>query len=106
MDHGRILALDTADELKRSIDADTIVTVKAHGDLGPLATALSEQLEALHRTRVVDGGLELYVTGTEHLLPKVVGAAERAGVDLVDLSVSAPTLETVFIALTGKDLRD
>jgi ABC-2 type transport system ATP-binding protein len=36
----------------------------------------------------------------------VVTTAERGGFDLVDLSVSEPSLETVFINLTGKELRD
>jgi ABC-2 type transport system ATP-binding protein len=40
------------------------------------------------------------------VLPKVIAAAERGGYQLVDLSVTEPTLETVFINLTGKDLRD
>ena len=41
MDHGRILALDTPAELKRSVGADTIVTVKAGGDMQALADALA-----------------------------------------------------------------
>jgi ABC-2 type transport system ATP-binding protein len=106
MDHGRILALDTPSGLKQSIEADTIVALRAIGDLAALAAELGQQLEGLRRTRLVDGGLELYVSGTERLLPRVVTAAERARVELADLSVSAPTLETVFITLTGRDLRD
>jgi ABC-2 type transport system ATP-binding protein len=39
-------------------------------------------------------------------VPRVVNAAESGGVDLVDLSVSEPSLETVFISFTGKELRD
>ncbi len=39
-------------------------------------------------------------------MPRVVEAAESAGFALADLSVAEPTLETVFIGLTGKDLRD
>ena len=35
-----------------------------------------------------------------------MSAAERGGFELVDLSVAEPTLETVFINLTGKDLRE
>jgi ABC-2 type transport system ATP-binding protein len=50
--------------------------------------------------------VQLHVSGTDRLLPRIVSVAEHAGFDLVDLSVSAPTLETVFIALTGKELRD
>ena len=45
-------------------------------------------------------------TGADRLLPRVVSAAEAGGFDVVDLSVAEPTLETVFIDLTGKDLRD
>jgi len=106
MDHGKILALDTPTELKRSVGADTIVTVKAAGDTQQLADAFSEHFEGLTRTRQIPDGVELQVHGTERLVPRVVEAAEAAGFSLADLSVAEPTLETVFIGLTGKDLRD
>jgi ABC-2 type transport system ATP-binding protein len=54
----------------------------------------------------VDGGLELHVQGSDRLVPRIVLAAERGGFDLVDLSIAEPSLETVFINLTGKELRD
>ena len=79
MDHGKILALDTPEALKQSVGADTIVTVKAEGDMQALA---------------------------ERLVPRGVNAAESGGFDLVDLSVAEPSLETVFISFTGKELRD
>jgi ABC-2 type transport system ATP-binding protein len=106
MDHGRILALDTPAELKRSVGADTIVTVKADGDAAALAARLSQELAEVTRTRVIDGGVELHVKGAERLVPRVVNAAESGSFDVVDLSVSEPSLETVFINLTGKELRD
>ena len=110
MDHGKILALDTPAALKQSIGADTIVTVKASGDGDALAAALERGVEGVTRTRVIDAppspGVELHVTGSERIIPRVVSAAERAGFELVDLSVAEPTLETVFINLTGKDLRE
>jgi len=106
MDHGKILALDTPAALKLSIGADTIVTMKTAGDLNKLAELLTANLDGVKRTRVTDGALELHVTGSERLVPRVVVAAERGGFDLVDLSVSEPSLETVFINLTGKELRD
>jgi ABC-2 type transport system ATP-binding protein len=58
------------------------------------------------RTRVIDGGVELHVKGSERIIPRVVSSAERGGFELVDLSVAEPTLETVFINLTGKELRE
>jgi ABC-2 type transport system ATP-binding protein len=106
MDHGKILALDTPAELKRSVGADTIVTVRADGDQSALAQRLADAIEGVTRTRVVEGGVELHVQGAERLVPRVVNAAESGGFELADLSVAEPSLETVFINLTGKALRD
>jgi ABC-2 type transport system ATP-binding protein len=106
MDHGRILALDTPGALKQSLGADTVVTVKAAGDAGRLAGLLSAEIDGVTRTRPVDGGLELHVKGSDRLIPRIVLAAERGGFDLSDVSVAEPSLETVFISLTGKELRD
>jgi ABC-2 type transport system ATP-binding protein len=106
MDHGRILALDTPSALKQSVGADTIVTVKAEGDADALADNFARRIEGVTRTRTVPGGVELHVQGSDRLVPRVVAAAESGGFSLADLSVAEPTLETVFIGLTGKDLRD
>jgi ABC-2 type transport system ATP-binding protein len=107
MDHGKILALDSPAGLKRSVGADTIVTVKASGgEMEDLAKRLSEQISEVTNTRSIDGGVELHVKEAERLVPRVVNAAEDAGYELADLSVSEPSLETVFISLTGKELRD
>jgi ABC-2 type transport system ATP-binding protein len=106
MDHGKILALDTPAELKRSVGADTIVTVRAEGDMHALGELLTSAVEGVTRTRIVDGGVELHVKGAQRLVPRVVEVAERARYEVVDLSVAEPTLETVFINLTGKELRD
>ena len=106
MDHGKILALDTPADLKRSVGADTIVTVKAAGDAEQLAAAFQTRLEGVTRTRALPDGIELQVRGADRLVPRVVEAAEAGGFSLADLSVAEPTLETVFIGLTGKELRD
>ncbi len=106
MDHGKILALDTPEALKQSVGADTLVTVKAAGGADALSALFSRELPEVTRTRAVDGGVELHVKGAERLVPRVVGAAERGGVEVMDLSVSEPSLETVFINLTGKELRE
>lgn len=106
MDHGKILTIDTPAALKRSVGADTIVTVKASGEPAALAEHLAEQVAGVTSTRLIDGGVQLHVQGAERIIPRVVAAAERGGFELVDLSVAEPTLETVFINLTGKELRD
>jgi len=106
MDHGKILALDTPTALKQTVHADTIVSVKTSGDPAELAEHLERDIDGVTRTRVTDGGVELHLKGAERIIPRVVSAAEGAGFELVDLAVAEPTLETVFITLTGKELRE
>jgi ABC-2 type transport system ATP-binding protein len=107
MDHGKILALDSPAGLKRSVGADTIVTVKASGgEMEVLAQRLANAITEVTNTRVIEGGVELHVKEAERLVPRVVNGAEDAGFEVADLSVAEPSLETVFIKLTGKELRD
>jgi ABC-2 type transport system ATP-binding protein len=106
MDHGVILALDTPERLKQSTGASSIVKVTADtGDLDRLAKHLVESIDAATDYRVVDGDVLLAATGSG-LLPRILAAADEIAVAVTDLSVSDPTLETVFINLTGKDLRE
>jgi ABC-2 type transport system ATP-binding protein len=106
MDHGRILALDTPDALKQGLGADTIVTVRATGDLDRLAELLASDVEGVTRTRVAGDRLELHMREGERLVPRIVLAAEHGGFELVDVSIAEPSLETVFISLTGRELRE
>ncbi len=106
IDHGRLLALGTPAELKASTGADTVVTVSASGDLEALAVALRGRLDGAQRVARVDDTVVISVRGVQGAIPSVFGAAARAGFDVTDISVSEPSLETVFIDLTGKDLRE
>jgi ABC-2 type transport system ATP-binding protein len=106
MDHGRILALDTPAALKQSIGADTIVTVRAAADLGQLAELLARDVEGVTRSRIAGDKLELHMQAGDRLVPRIVLSAERGGFDLVDVSIAEPSLETVFINLTGRELRE
>jgi len=106
MDHGRILALDTPAALKQSIGADTVVTIRTTGDAERLGEVLAGDVAEVTRARAADERLELHVQGGERLIPRIVLAAEHNGFELIDVSVAEPTLETVFINLTGRELRD
>jgi ABC-2 type transport system ATP-binding protein len=106
MDHGKILALDTPSGLKQSLGADTVVTVKAAGDRERLAEVLSRDVDGVTRVRQSDDGIELHVRGGQRLLARVFEVSDAAGYEVADLSVAEPTLETVFISLTGRELRD
>jgi ABC-2 type transport system ATP-binding protein len=105
MDHGRLLALDSPDRLKQGVEADTEVRVTADGDLEVLAKHLETFQDATH-ARVLDGSVSVMVRGSKGVLPRIIDYAEEGGYTVTDLSINEPTLETVFIELTGKDLRD
>ena len=67
---------------------------------------LARDVQGAVGAHVVDGTVRLQVKGAAGVLPDVVTAADRSGYRVTDLSLTEPTLETVFINLTGKELRD
>src|SRR5205823_13024490 len=71
MDHGHILALDTPEKLKDGIDADTIVSLRATGDLDKLEKSLNRRsvvTDVVH----LDGELRVHVKGAADALPVVL----------------------------------
>ena len=70
MDHGKILALDTPANLKKSTGADTIVTVKVARDGETLARALEREIDGVVGTRVVDNVVTMQVEGADRLVPQ------------------------------------
>jgi ABC-2 type transport system ATP-binding protein len=105
MDQGRILALDTPARLKDSLDAGAEIKISARGDLEGLATAL-KRLSGAREVMRVDGTVRVTLAKRERALPRVIAAAEKAGYPITDISVDEPTLESVFVQLTGRDLRE
>ena len=67
MDHGKILALDTPSNLKKSVGADTIVTVKVASNGDKLAEALKNELPGVVSTRVVENVVTVQVEGADRL---------------------------------------
>jgi ABC-2 type transport system ATP-binding protein len=106
MDHGRILAIGSPKNLKETVGADTVVSVSATGDLNALARLLQDRVEGAIGSQQVDGAIQLHIKGATGVMPRVVDIAEQNGFNITDLSIAEPTLETVFIKLTGKELRD
>ena len=105
IDHGRLLALDTPEALKKSIGADTEVRLHASGDLEALAREL-EQVPGVDSARVVDGTVYAYLRAGGATLPEIITHADHKGFAVQDVGVKETTLETVFIDLTGRELRE
>jgi len=106
IDHGTLLALGTPQELKDATGIDSQVLVTVAGDPEPVAQMLVTEVEGATEVTVVDGKIVLGVKGAKGVLPEVVQLAVQHGYEVTDLSATEPTLETVFIKLTGKDLRE
>ncbi len=103
IDHGKILVSGTPEELKNSVRAQKIFQLQLQNSG---VDGLRDRLGALPGVTEVEGsdaGLVVFTDGRSGLLPEIVGIT---GDNLRDISVSETTLESVFIKLTGRDLRD
>jgi ABC-2 type transport system ATP-binding protein len=105
IDHGRILVEDTPAALKNSVGAQRIyeLDIRSLQDLPRLMQTLERQ-PGIATVETTQKGLRLFAEGTEGLLSEVVHAANPYG--LRDLTITEPSLETVFIRLTGRELRE
>lgn len=102
IDHGRFVALDTPENLIRGLGAENRVVFSVEG-----AFAL-ESLQSLARvTRVERVGERIIVYGQgDQLVTSVVNLLTTSGVRFRDLRTEQPTLEDVFLTLTGREMRD
>jgi ABC-2 type transport system ATP-binding protein len=105
IDYGRVLALGSPEKLKQTFGAETIfdLKLKSHEDLEPVLAELQAR-EGVTSTEATAEGLRVIAASAEGLLPFLVQAAASHG--LRDLAITEPSLETVFIRLTGRDLRE
>lgn len=106
VDRGRIIADDTADALKRELAGDAVAfRVAARPDAGRLAAMVGRLPGA--REVVVDGdAVRGTVADGPAAVPELVRAAVAAGLAVVAAEVTRPTLDDVFLSLTGRSLRE
>lgn len=99
IDRGRIVALDTPDELIRRLGEGSRIVFKADAGYDPTPLAAVTGVDKVEK----DGG-RIVVTGRgERLVVLVVNALDAAGVRFTDLRTERPDLEDVFLALTGEE---
>ena len=112
VDHGKILTLDTPAALKKSLPGGQILDLwlKAAAPLGPRLQTLAGVMKIEQVAVQGDGEgterLRLFVDRADGLLDRVLLAVKDAGADLHHVSLTPPSLEDVYIHLTGKELRE
>ena len=105
IDYGRVLALGSPEKLKSTFGAQTIfdLKLKSQEGLEPVIATLKARPDVTRAEATADG-LRVIAASSDGLLPEIVEAAAPFG--LRDLAITEPSLETVFIKLTGRDLRE
>ncbi|PKU90841.1 ABC transporter ATP-binding protein [Bifidobacterium pseudolongum subsp. globosum] len=111
IDHGRQIALGTADELKRMIDVGERISIEAPSltgddDTRARSIAALRALPAVHDVAFEQDTLTVSCAQGAHNLIDVLQALRQADVPVGHVSSHTPTLNDVFLALTGTDLRD
>jgi ABC-2 type transport system ATP-binding protein len=105
IDHGEIVAEGTPDQLKRRVSGD-IVTL-AVSDSGDEARELLKRQPIVEDVTVTDdGALRLSVFHGAEALPSLLRVLDDAGITMTSINLSRPTLDDVFLTMTGRSLRD
>ena len=106
IDHGRVIALGTPKELKASIPGGYLLRLR----FGKQTPQLLDGLRSLNGVREVkskdETAADIYADRGGSLIPEIAALAARMGSDLLDVHISEPSLENLFLHHTGRSLRD
>jgi ABC-2 type transport system ATP-binding protein len=105
MDHGKILAEGTLDDLKRRVGGRDIVTVRGSFDTDAVMRRL-EALAGVQVTSATPGRMVLSVEGSGRGAVELLGKVLADGLSIDGISIQPPSLNTLFLNLTGRELRD
>ena len=106
MDHGKILAEGTLDELKRRVGGRDVVTVRGSFDAEPPGAALRDAPAGVQVTSAEPGRLVLSVEGSGRGAVDLLSRVLADGLAVDGISIQPPSLNTLFLNLTGRELRD
>jgi ABC-2 type transport system ATP-binding protein len=111
IDHGRVIADGTADELKGEVSGDLVTFTVREEDHARTGAEIAGRTPSAGEAEVVtavgrDPQVRLRVERGDAVLPDLLRALDAAGVPLLTVRVQRPTLDDVFLTLTGRSLRE
>jgi daunorubicin resistance ABC transporter ATP-binding subunit len=108
MDHGEILASGTVNELKEGVGAETVITVRYEDLVPDDVTAWAGLADRPGVSKVESEGdhVRVFTREPEGVLGELVTAGSAAGLTVRDATQLKPSLETVFLTLTGREYRE
>ena len=105
MDHGKIIASGTLNELRDVVGGMDVVDVKVT-EVTDRVLELAREIEGVKQADRTDGAIQVLTPGSGSILGKLVATLECEGAHVTSITVTEPNLESVFLHLTGKSLRD
>ncbi len=105
IDHGKLLALGTLDELRGMMGERDILRLAGIFDAERARAAIA-QLEQAEVVSADENSLMLAVEGATRMLPAIFSALADAGAEIQETTLTQPSLESLFIKLTGRELRE
>ncbi|MFF5988854.1 ATP-binding cassette domain-containing protein [Prauserella flavalba] len=105
IDNGEIVAEGTPDSLKASVSGDGVVIGVAE-DSAPAAAEIAGRLDGAHEVTVTEDLVRFRVPRGDTAMPELLRALDAAGIPMRSMQVQRPTLDDVFLTLTGRTLRD
>jgi ABC-2 type transport system ATP-binding protein len=107
IDHGQLIALGTQAELTQLVGQEDVVTLSMAAEtIDPALLAAFGGVAGVRQPEGQAGQVRLLARDGSAALPELIGAANRLGARVTNVSVSAPNLEAVFLHLTGRALRN
>ncbi len=105
IDHGKLMAEGTRRELVQLVGQHDRIRLEAAGGLAPAVEALS-RLDAVAQADAGDGVIDLLVSDAGEQLTEILSIVTGTGVAVSGIDIDEPNLESVFLHLTGRALRD
>ncbi|WP_457750939.1 ATP-binding cassette domain-containing protein [Thermococcus sp.] len=103
MDHGKIIAEGTAEELKKLVGSD-IIYLKLQSPKEELKCLKADFIKGCKM--LPDGRIRLDVDNAAEALPRLFELAKETGIKVLEVTYHRPTLNDVFLHLTGREIRD
>jgi ABC-2 type transport system ATP-binding protein len=107
VDHGKVIAEGTADELKDRIGGEHLWLVIGDAGTGEAALGVLDAMCFGSVERDPDGvSFEAPIRARDHVVPELIRSLDEAGVDVLNIEIRRPTLDDVFLTLTGRATGD
>ena len=105
MDHGKIIAMGTLNELRDIVGSMDVIDIKVE-DVSDGVLERGRAIPGVEKADRVEEGIKVFTASSGKVLGQMIAVLESEGSHVTSVSVTEPDLESVFLHLTGKSLRD